>query len=171
MLKFKKLDPRAKLPTRKNSLDAGLDVFCLDVETIPANDQSIVRTGIGLADAPENCVIQVWPKSGLDAQFGLHTGAGIIDSGYRGEILILLKNMSDSWVRLEAGDAIAQLVVVPCLRPWIIEVVSPTESERGADGGITSVLTEGELITVKPLSKRSMYGRGSVLTEGIDNEI
>ena len=84
-----------------------------------------------------NICYQVWPKSGLDAKYGLHTGSGIIDSGYRGEILVLLKNMSDNPIIISAGSPIAQLIPVLIDPSYMEEVSDISEvSDRGESGGI-----------------------------------
>lgn len=138
-VKFKLLHKDAIVPTRRFYLDAGLDVYALQTTYIAARRQAIIRTGIALADAPSDCVIQLWSKSGLDANLCLHVGAGIIDPNYRGEILVLLKNMGNESVGINKGDAIAQLVIVQCMRPDI-EIVSEVEAtDRGEQGGINEV--------------------------------
>lgn len=153
-LMFHKLRDDAKLPSRKYRWDAGLDVHTLDKVRIGPGQQAVIQTGLRLTAAPRGIVIQVWPKSGLDARVGAHTGAGIIDSGYRSEVLILVKNTNrEHWIEFEAGDAVAQLVVVPCEYPEVKEfVVRPSgsatsrkfweEVDRGTDGGITETLEE-----------------------------
>jgi len=138
MIKFKKLSPDAIVPTRKFKDDAGLDIYSLETVYIDTHSQAVLRTGIALAGAPESCVIQVWSKSGLDARLGLHVGAGIIDPNYRGEILVLLKNMTRHSVGISKGDAIAQLVIVPCMRPDVEIVETIEATERGGQGGITN---------------------------------
>ena len=142
MIQFKRLTDTAKLPTRKNKHDAGLDIASIVNEIIQPRDQAIIRTGIALANMPHNFVIQVWPKSGRDVREGLHTGAGIIDSGYRGEILLLVRNMSDETIYIKAGDAVAQLVVLPCVFPQPKWTEDTSDTERGADGGILRTLGE-----------------------------
>lgn len=139
---FYKLRKDAKLPTRKYEFDAGLDIYTPVEVKIPPGDQAVIMTGLALAHAPKDVVIQVWPKSGLDARLCAHTGAGIIDSGYRGEILILIKNTSKKyWLIFEPGDAIAQLVVVPCEHPEVCETtIKPPATDRGASGGIAYLL-------------------------------
>lgn len=135
-LEFIKLDENAKLPTRKHKADAGVDVYALETVRIAANSQKAINTGIGLANCPNAYVLFVWPKSGLDTRYALHTGAGVIDSTYRGEILILLKNMSEFMWEIEAGDAIAQLVLVACPEYEIVEAQEVKTTDRGADAGI-----------------------------------
>jgi len=143
-IKFKILHPDAKVPTRKYPLDAGLDVYALETIYISARYQCVMRTGIALAGAPDNCVIQVWSKSGLDANLCLHVGAGIIEPNYRGEILVLLKNTGWDSVGINKGDAIAQLVIVPCMRPDVEIVETVETTDRGGQGGITNEIQETE---------------------------
>ena len=81
-------------------------------------------------------VLQIWPRSGTDAKLSLHTGAGIVDYLYRGEIKVLLKNQSDHMVEIHKGDAIAQAVIVPCYVGDVIEVTETNETDRGKSGGI-----------------------------------
>jgi len=136
ILKFRLLTEDAIAPTRKHDGDAGLDVYSNETITIASGDQTVVRTGVALADAPSNIVIQVWPKSGLDAQYGITTGAGVIDSGYRGEVLILIRNMGLFSYTIEKGSQIAQLLVVPVMRPLVVIASKGTKTLRGATGGI-----------------------------------
>jgi len=133
------INRNAIIPSKKYPSDAGYDIFSLAGEHIPPRGQNIIRTGVGLNYLTPGYVIQVWPKSGMDAGYSLHTGAGIIDSAYRGEILVLLKNMSDKWVEIGAGEAIAQLVFVPVMSPIIETVKLNSSSARDDDGGIKDV--------------------------------
>lgn len=138
VIKFKKISPEARIPTRKFSLDSGLDIYALKTTYIPAREQAVMQTGIALASLSPYFVIQIWSKSGLDSRLGLHVGAGIVDPNYRGEILVLLKNMSDYPIGINKGDAIAQLVIVQCMRPDI-EIVDDIEAtDRGEQGGINA---------------------------------
>jgi len=135
-LKFRLLTEDAIAPTRKHSGDAGLDVYSNETITIASGDQTVVRTGVALADIPGNMMIQVWPKSGLDSKYGITTGAGVIDPGYRGEIYILLRNLGKKEYIIEKGSQIAQLLVVPVERPLVVIAKRSTETSRGATGGI-----------------------------------
>lgn len=137
-IRFKKMQASAKIPSRKHKTDAGLDLYALEDVIIRPGDQKVVHTGIKLAYAPENTVLQIWPKSGLSSKYGLQTGAGIVDSGYRGELLVLIQYWPGSnanALQLEAGEAIAQIVPVS-LAPVDIEVGECKQSDRGAEGGI-----------------------------------
>lgn len=131
----------AKLPTRKHVTDAGLDLYSAEemAEMIHPGDVKIIRTGI-VIELPAGYAGYLWPKSRSD----LLIGGGVIDSGYRGEILVKVINPTRSPMRVDPGDAIAQLVIVKTETPKIEEVsyndiiLRPTE--RGATGGIVSQL-------------------------------
>ena len=136
MIQFKKIHEDAILPCRKHKGDAGLDVFALETFQLRRREQKVVQTGIVLAGCPDDVGLFVWPKSGLDAEFGISTGAGVIEPTYRGEILILVRNMSSFAIQIEKGDAFAQLVPLKLANEDVEEVDSLEETERGADGGI-----------------------------------
>lgn len=134
----------AILPRKSRPEDAGYDLFALTDITLGPWAQMIVDTGVTLAGLPDpplpgwRSVLQIWPRSGMDAKFALHTGAGIVDYLYRGQILVLLKNQSDSTIVVEYGTAIAQAVIVPCYVGEVLEVSEATATSRGATGGIAS---------------------------------
>lgn len=133
---FRKKRPDATLPSRKHEQDAGLDLHSVEEVTLKSGESKVVHTGIELAKCMPDLVLFIWPKSGMDAKYGITTGAGVVDSNYRGEILVLLRNVSDSDYIISKGEQVAQLV--PVLQPsfeaaWGKEV---SASERGADGGI-----------------------------------
>jgi len=133
ILKFKKLDVEAKIPIRKYSTDAGMDIFALNDEIILPHFHKIVKTGITI-DFPDNTVAFVWPKS--RAEFLV--GAGVIDSSYQGEILVKVFNPFTTELEIKKHQGIAQIVIVPVLCPAIEEVdeIHQEETERGETGGI-----------------------------------
>ena len=142
-LEVKIVHEKAIVPHKKHYNDAGYDLFALDEVVLPPWSQSIVDTGLELAhlpmmnnDANWESVMQIWPRSGLAAKLCVDTGAGIIDASYRGPILVLLRNESDTEVRIPYGKSMAQAVVVPCYVGDIVEVTETNETERGATGGI-----------------------------------
>lgn len=151
-LKFKKLFDQAIIPTKKFPSDAGWDLYSIQDVAIPAHEQRKMKTGIQLAYAGPDftysgglshpIVLQVWSRSGMDTEKGLHVGAGIIDQNYRGEILVLLKNMSNQTQHIRAGDKIAQLV--PLYLPFseVEEVEEVEETDRGESGGIAEYKKE-----------------------------
>ena len=138
VLKVKKLVEEAKLPTRKHPTDAGIDVYALEETIIFPHSIQVVKTGVTF-DFPDNTVIFVWPKS----RANFLVGAGVIDSGYQGEILVKVTNISKKTITIEKHQGIAQLVIVPVLCPPIEEVdeIHQKESDRGATGGIAGNAT------------------------------
>src|SRR5258708_5702036 len=107
-LEVKKLDPRAKLPSYVHPGDAGLDFFALeDCVVLAGKRLSDIRTGVAIA-VPQGYVGLFWDKSGLAAKHGLKVMAGVIDSGYRGELLLTLLNTSGTDYRFKAGDKVMQ---------------------------------------------------------------
>ena len=90
-LLVKKLDPDAIIPTKANSSDAGYDLYALNGTIIEKNTHRLIKTGISMA-IPEGHVGLIWPRSGLAYKHGLDVFAGVIDSGYRGDIGVILFN-------------------------------------------------------------------------------
>jgi dUTP pyrophosphatase len=135
-LQCQKLDPRAVLPSRAHPGDAGLDLCCLDrVESGPG-ERARVPTGIAI-ELPAGHAGLIVPRSGLAAKQGISivNAPGLIDEGYRGELQVLLLNTDLSLaVTLEAGERIAQLVVLPVALLTPLEVESFSESSRGEQG-------------------------------------
>jgi dUTP pyrophosphatase len=147
---FKKLSDKAVIPNKKFPTDAGYDVYAVEEVEIPAKAQAIIKTDVQLAECHPDIVLQVWSRSGLDSKFGLHVGAGIIDSSYRGEILICLKNMSTVAYTVKVGDKIAQLVPIHLPKVLVKEVIDVQETERMAQGGIAEAEIEYELLEDEP---------------------
>jgi dUTP pyrophosphatase len=136
MLKVRRLDSRARLPTRAYPGDAGLDLYALQDVGLGPGERAAVRTGIAV-EIPEGQAGLVLPRSGLAARHGiaLVNAPGLIDAGYRGEVRVLLLNTDRSVaVELAAGERIAQLVLVRVETPDVVEVEELALSERGAGG-------------------------------------
>jgi len=135
-LQCQKLDPRAVLPSRAHPGDAGLDLCCLDRVEIGPGERARVPTGIAI-ELPAGHAGLIVPRSGLAAKQGISivNAPGLIDEGYRGELQVLLLNTDLSLaVTLEAGERIAQLVVLPVALLTPLEVESFSESSRGEQG-------------------------------------
>ena len=135
-LSFRRLRSDAVLPERAYSGDAGIDlVSCERVELAPG-ERATVGTGIAVA-IPDGHAGFVQPRSGLAARHGISivNTPGLIDSGYRGELRVILLNTDgrETFV-VEPGMRIAQLVVVPVAAVELIEVEELPESERGVRG-------------------------------------
>jgi dUTP pyrophosphatase len=130
------LSDAARLPTRANDGDAGLDLHAAEPVNLEPGERASVGTGIAL-EIPEGHAGLVLPRSGLAARHGiaLVNAPGLIDAGYRGEVRVLLLN-TDPRERFEIspGDRIAQLLVTPFERVTPVEAVELGTSERGEGG-------------------------------------
>jgi dUTP pyrophosphatase len=134
-IKAARLDPRAVLPTRKHPADAGMDFYTLHAAVVEPHQTAILRTGVTLS-LPAGTVGLLKPKGRSDHLLG----AGVVDAGYQGEILVKVVNPLDRTLEFAAGEAIAQMLIVPVFTPAVVEV-DPLEihtqvSDRGASGGI-----------------------------------
>ena len=135
-LPFKRLDPDASLPEQAHPGDAGLDLrSVMDVEVKPG-ERAMVRTGLAVA-IPDGHAGLVLPRSGLASTYGLtlSNAPGLIDAGYRGEVVCAVVNLDrEQPVSIAKGDRIAQLVIVavPEVRPtWVEELPGSTRGEGG----------------------------------------
>jgi dUTP pyrophosphatase len=131
-LPAKRLDPNATLPTRAHPDDAGLDLHALEDGELAPGAGTLARTGIAIA-LPEGTVGLVADRSSM-AKKGLKTVGGVIDAGYRGEIRIVLRNIGAETVRFAKGERIAQLLILPCLTPAVVESDDLGETGRGEKG-------------------------------------
>ena len=138
-LQVLRLTNAAQIPQFAHDTDAGMDI-CADEEiTIQAGERVQIKTGIAVA-IPEGYVGLVWDKSGLSHRIGLKTLGGVIDAGYRGEILVGMVNLSDTAHTFSVGDKIAQMLIQKVEHPDIEEVFTLDETVRGAKGfGSTGV--------------------------------
>lgn len=134
-LRFKRIHPDAVLPAYAHPSDAGMDVRSVADLVIPAGGRALVPTGL-VAIIPPMYEIQVRPRSGLALKHGvtvLNT-PGTIDSGYRGEIGVILANFGDKEFSVSKGDKVAQLVFAPVVQPEIEETDTIDDTDRGAGG-------------------------------------
>ena len=131
-LKIKKIDPSATLPTRAHPDDAGLDLYSLEAVTLPPGEGTVARTGIALA-LPPGTVGMVADRSSM-AKRGFKTAGGVIDAGYRGEVHIVIRNISKETLNFGKGERIAQLLILPIFTPAPIEAESLDETSRGEKG-------------------------------------
>jgi len=135
-LHVRRLDPRAKLPRRAYPGDAGLDLYALEAAVLAPGERRPVRTGIAVEIPPDQAGL-VLPRSGLARRHGISlvNAPGLIDAGYRGEIEVLLLNADRTHsFELEAGDRLAQLVLIRVEMPAVAEVDELALSPRGAGG-------------------------------------
>jgi dUTP pyrophosphatase len=138
MLRVKLLEAGARAPVVAHpGEDLGYDLFALEAATLAPRTTVKVRTGIAVearnpaTGAPLGLLVR--DRSSMAAR-GVATTAGVIDAGYRGEILVLMTNLSEAPVELQAGEKIAQMVPVPVLTGAVEEVESLEESARAEKG-------------------------------------
>ncbi len=131
----KLLTNSARLPERAMSGDAGLDLFSDQSSTIPSRGWTQVGCGIAL-EIPEGLCGLVLPRSGLAFRRGITVlnSPGLIDSGYRGEIKVLLINHSGTDAEIDAGDRIAQLVILGFEAVELVAKNTLSQTERGVGG-------------------------------------
>ena len=132
ILKIEKIRPSAKLPRRAHPGDAGLDLYAADYYSLFPGDSITVSTGIKMA-IPAGYAGLIWDKSGV-AKSGIHTTAGVIDSGYRGEILVNMINLSEDIYNIAPGQKIAQILIQPAPNLEIKEDKINDETSRNDNG-------------------------------------
>ena len=135
-LEIKKLDPEATVPTKANRGDAGFDLYSVSDATIQPNSREVIKTGISMA-IPDGFSGLIWPRSGMAVKQGIDVFAGVVDAGYRGEVMVCLYNSSESPVEVSKGDRIAQMLIQPVPLVRIAEVSNLDDTSRG-DGGFGS---------------------------------
>ena len=131
-MRVKKLDPKAKLPLRAHPTDSGADLFALAKTVLPPHAITKVHTGVAV-ELPENTSGIIWGKSSVESK-GIKAMAGLVDAPYRGELIVCMYNLNDSEFVFEAGQKVAQLVVLPTLYPTFEEVAELTDTSRGGGG-------------------------------------
>lgn len=129
-LYIKKLSANAKIPTFAHGTDAGMDFYCLEALTILPMTRAQVGTGIAV-QIPEGYVGLIWDKSGLSHKKGLKTLGGVVDAGYRGEVMIGVVNVSTEPIVFEPGDKVAQMLIQKVEYPNIVEVEELSDADRG----------------------------------------
>lgn len=138
IVKFNKLNPQAKRPTRANKADAGADLFALESIMIQPLERKMIPTGIRL-EIPEGYYGRIAPRSGLAVKNGIDVLAGVVDSGYRGEINVVLYNTDkNNTFFVEAGNRIAQLIIEKHYNLEFVEVADELSDTDRGEGGFGS---------------------------------
>jgi len=136
-LRFSRLSPNAVVPERKHPTDAGVDVFASETVRICPFSYRVVHTGVTF-EVPVGTMLEIRPKGRNNHLIG----AGVVDAGYQGELLVKVVNYSWKPLHIHQGEAIAQLVQLPVLCEVVEEVpleeIHLQSSERGGEGGIHS---------------------------------
>lgn len=123
------------LPRQSSDGAAGYDIFAASEAVIPPRGSGVVRTGLHV-QIPPHTVLMVYSRSGHGFNHGVRLSncTGVIDSDYRGEILVKLQNDSDKEFRVETGDKVAQAVLMPFFRMDFETVDELDETSRGTGG-------------------------------------
>ncbi len=131
-LKVKKIQLDAKVPHYSHKGDAGLDLFSSVDTVLNKGEVKPVPTGIQVS-IPEGHVGLIWDKSGISLK-GIHRLAGVIDSGYRGEVRVVMANLGEKLFVIKRGMKIAQLLIQPVMDVEVVEVDKLEETSRGENG-------------------------------------
>lgn len=144
-IKIKKLSPDAHLPEYAHFGDSGADLFATEDALLQPMQRQAIGTGLS-AEVPRGYELQVRPKSGLALKSGITVlnTPGTIDFGYRGEIKVILVNLSTESYQIEIGQKIAQLVVAPVAYADFEEVADLSDTTRGAGGFGSTGLNKGQ---------------------------
>lgn len=132
---FRRLNQAASIPKAAHPGDAGFDIAASEAVDLMPGERALVSTGLALA-IPEGYAGLVIPRSGLAIRHGISVvnGPGLYDSGYRGEMMVILINHGTEPLRIEVGDRIAQLVIVAIPDVRFEEVEELSDSDRGVSG-------------------------------------
>tara|TARA_B100001248_G_C27179074_1_gene361504 strand:+ start:138 stop:578 length:441 start_codon:yes stop_codon:yes gene_type:complete len=134
---IKRLSKNIPLPKYETTGSSGMDLSANIEETVSIDPGkiSLIPTGISVS-IPKNFEIQIRPRSGLAAknQISVLNTPGTIDSDYRGEIKVILINLSEKVFLVEKGDRIAQMILCPVVKAKLTEVDSLDDTSRGSDG-------------------------------------
>jgi dUTP pyrophosphatase len=134
-VKFRRINPGAILPSYAHPGDAGMDLHCVEPFSLAPGERKLVRTGL-VMELPDGTEAQVRPRSGLALKNGITVlnSPGTIDSGYRGEIGVILVNLGNEVFSADQGAKIAQMVIARYECADISEVSVVADTERGTGG-------------------------------------
>lgn len=154
-IKFKRLDERAIPPTLANDGDAGFDIRALERCVLAPGSVTMIHTGLAV-EIPYGYELQVRSKSGLTFKehISVAQGVGTIDSGYRGEVCVLVKNGDNFTKVINAGSFVAQLVPNEVPQITLVEVDELSDSQRGAKGFGSTKETDKPAKTAKMKEKK-----------------
>ncbi len=133
-MQIKRLTENAKLPSRGSEGAAGYDLYSTSKNVIKPGERVLVSTGLAI-NLKHGRYARIAPRSGLSVKYGIHVGAGVVDSDYRGEIKVLLYNLdTKNDFEVNIGDRIAQMIIEYCDTPEIEDVSELDDTVRGSDG-------------------------------------
>lgn len=162
-LVVKRLHERAIVPKKATEYAAGYDLYSSEALVIKPRERAVVKTGISMA-IPHDNYGRIAPRSGLAVKNGIDVGAGVVDSDYRGEVMILLFNLSNVEFEVKEGDRIAQLIIEKYTRTDLIDAGEDDldETVRGAAGfgstGISDKLNSKNLTNFRMMPVKEDEG-------------
>jgi len=132
-LQIQRLDKEVELPSYHYEHDIGLDLRSREQKVIDPGQQVVVKTGLKIA-LPKDHAGLIWDRSGLAAKHSIKTMGGVVDPGYRGELMVIMANLGSQPFTVEKGMKIAQLLVQPVTTLPIEEVEDLDATQRGEKG-------------------------------------
>ncbi|MBT7903025.1 dUTP diphosphatase [Candidatus Woesearchaeota archaeon] len=129
-VKINKLSKDHPSPVYARPGDAGFDLRSTEEKIILAGQKEIIKTGIKLA-IPEGYVGLIWDRSGMAAKYSIKSMGGVIDSSYRGEIGVILYNLSKEDFKVEIGMRIAQMLIQPVVSATLVDTETLEQTDRG----------------------------------------
>lgn len=132
-LKIVRLDKTMKMPSYAHHDDGGFDLYAAKDTVIKPGERLSIPTGLKM-EIPDGFVGFVWDKSGLSHKHGLKTFGGVIDAGYRGEVMVGIMNLGTEAYTFEKNHKVAQISIQRCEHPAIVEVDELSGSARGEGG-------------------------------------
>ena len=136
-INVKKLNDLAKLPTRGSSDAAGYDLYAATSYNIEIQPHTTVKIGTGLSfELPQGTFAAIFPRSGIATKRGLRPAncVGVVDSDYRGEVIVALHNDTDEVQKIEPQERIAQMILLPFVEMSFNEVDELSDTARGESG-------------------------------------
>ena len=137
MININLLHEDAKLPTQGSDESAGLDLHTIESVIIPPKHRALLSTGIAMS-MPKGYVGLIWPRSKLAAKMGIDVLAGVVDSDYRGEIMISLLNTGFNSVEIKSGDKVAQMIIQKHYSDMQINIVDDLDNTMRGKAGVNS---------------------------------
>ena len=131
-VKIKKIHSDAKIPIYATEGSAAFDLYSVEERVIQPEETAKISTGVCLEIEQGYCW-QFWGRSGLEAK-GIQRRGGLGDSDYRGEFIVILHNTTKEPYKIEKGDRIVQIAIVPIVQADFDEVAELSETKRGAGG-------------------------------------
>ena len=137
MININLLHEDAIIPSRVSDESAGLDFYTIESVTIPPGHRALLKTGIAMS-MPAGYVGLIWPRSKLAAKMGIDVLAGVVDSDYRGEIMISLLNTGLDTVEIKTGDKVAQMIIQRHYSHIQINIVDDLDKTMRGQSGVNS---------------------------------